>query len=146
MTDWANGIEKRNYGIKRKIDRHMLWDFLVILLSFAMVAGALIFHSWVRNQMTHTGYASQKLLAEEESLLRIQKRLILEEEILKSPERIDAIARNDLGLAPLRPGQMIVPRLQETEIVLSSALAAADSAGADPKKAAYARRSGNYSN
>jgi cell division protein FtsL len=107
MTDWADGIETRNYGIERRVDRGMFSDLVRSILSLALVAGALIFCSWVRHQIISTGYESQNFFAEEESLLRIQKRLVLEEETLKNPERIDIIARNDLGMTPLRPAQLV---------------------------------------
>ncbi len=146
MTDWAEGIETRNYGIKRRIDRRMFSELMRTILSLAMVAGTLVFHSWVRNQIIHTGYESQNLFAEEESLLRIHKRLMLEEETLRNPERIDAIARNDLGMAPLRPSQLVVPLLWEMESSLSTAVAMAYSEAFDLKKPAPAKRPANQSN
>ena len=62
----------------------------------------------------------------EESLLRTQTRLILEEETLRNPERIDSIARNDLGMVPLRPNQFILPQVQDVDRSLSNTLAMAD--------------------
>ena len=106
MTDWADGIETRNYGIKNEIDVPMLSELMRIIVALAMVAGALLFYSWIRSQIVNTGYESQSLFAEEESLMRTQERLVAEEETLRNPERIDIIARNDLGMAPLRPNQI----------------------------------------
>src|SRR5512136_2197669 len=101
MTDWADGIETRNYGITNEIDVHMLSELMRIIVALAMVAGAFLFYSWIRSQIINTGYESQNLFAAEQSLLRAQNRLMLEEEILRNPERIDIIARNELGMTPL---------------------------------------------
>jgi len=70
-----------------------------------------------------------------ESLLRTQTRLILEEETLRNPERIDFIARNDLGMVPLRPNQFILPQFQDPDRSLLNTLAMAGSK-ADMKAAA----------
>ena len=127
MTDWADGIETRNYGIKSEIDGSMLSELIRMIVPLVMIAAALLFYSWVRSQIVNTGYESQSLFAVKESLLRTQTRLILEEETLRSPERIDLIARNDLGMVPLRPNQFIQPLFQDVDRSLSNTLAMADS-------------------
>ncbi len=141
MTDWADGIEFRNYGTRREIDMGMLSDLLRVIIALVMVAGALVFYSWVQNQIVNTGYESQNLFTEEEMQLRIQKKLILEEETLRSPGRIDMIARNDLGLAPLRPAQLIFPQRLDAAIAASDSLAMADPEAADLKRTAQVRTS-----
>jgi len=135
MTDWADGIETRNYGIKSEIDASMLSELIRTIVPLAMIAAALLFHSWVRSQIVNTGYESQSLFAVKESLLRTQTRLILEEETLRNPERIDFIARNDLGMVPLRPNQFILPQFQDPDRSLLNTLAMAGSK-ADMKAAA----------
>jgi cell division protein FtsL len=127
MTDWADGIETRNYGIKSEIDASMLSELVRTIIPLAMIAGALLFYSWVRSQIVNTGYENQSLVARRELLLRNQKRLSLEEDTLKNPERIDLIARNDLGMTPLRPNQFVLPQLQDMERSLSNKMAMADS-------------------
>lgn len=141
MTDWADDIETRNYGIKSEIDAGMLSEFMRTIVALAIVAGALLFYSWVRSQIINTGYESQNLFTEEESLLRVQKRLILEEATLKDPERIDSIARNDLGMIPLHPSQWVLPQRQDVEGSTSDAIAMADSEGMGLERAALATAS-----
>lgn len=141
MTDWADGIETRNYGIKSEIDASMLSELIRTIVPLAMIAAALLFHSWVRSQIVNTGYESQSLFAVKESLLRTHTRLILEEETLRNPERIDFIARNDLGMVPLRPNQFIQPQFQDSDRSLSNTLAMA---GSEPgMKAAAAKALGD---
>jgi cell division protein FtsL len=141
MTDWAAGIETRNYGIRSEIDGYMLSELMRSIVALAMVAGALLFFSWVRSQIVSIGYESQKLFAEEESLLRTQRKLILEEETLRNPERIDAIARNQLGLVPLRPNQLIQPQIRNAAIGAPEAMAMVLSGTAGLKRSAPAKAS-----
>jgi cell division protein FtsL len=144
MIDWADGIERRNYGIKSEIDAHMLSELVRMIFSLALIAGALLFYSWVRSQLVETGYQTQKLFTSEETLLRTEQKLILEEETLTNPERIDLIARNDLGMTPLHPNQLIIPQLRDMEHSSFNTVAMMTLETADSKKA-VARRLGNFS-
>ena len=134
MTDLAGGIETRNYHIRRETDPHTLSQLLLTTLSLVMIAGALLFYSWVRSQIINIGYESQKLLMAEESLLRTRQNLILEEETLKNPERIDIIARNELGMIPLRPNQLIPPEFLDAEKSFSNTLAMVNRGTRDTKR------------
>jgi cell division protein FtsL len=145
MTDYAEGIETRNYGVKCVIDARVLTDLIRTIVCLAMVAGALLFCSWVRSQIISTGYESQKLFAEEQSLLRDQDNLKTEEAKLRDPERIDILARNLLGMSPLNPNQLILPPLKSVEISAEDNLALAVSESTGMKKAT-AKRPGNFTN
>jgi cell division protein FtsL len=145
MIDWADGIETRNYGIKSEINAHMLSELMRMIVSLALIAGALLFYSWVRNQLLETGYQTQKLFASEETLLRTEQKLILEEETLTNPERIDLIARNDLGMTPLRPNQLIIPQFSGLERSEFNTVAMVTSEATDSKKP-LSRRLGSFSN
>lgn len=127
MTDWADGIETRNYGIKSEIDASMLSELLRNIIPLALIAVALLFYAWVRSQIVSTGFENQSLYAAERTLAGKQKQLMLEEDWLKNPGRIDDIARNELGMAPLRPNQFILPQTQDVDRELSNTLAMADS-------------------
>jgi cell division protein FtsL len=69
-------------------------------------------------------------------LLRTQKRLILEEETLTNPDRIDAIARNELKMTLIRPNQLILPQTQDVEQGASNIVAMVDSKAANARNAA----------
>ena len=129
MTDWADGIEARNYGIKSEIDASMFSELMRSIIPLAMIAGALLFYSWVRSEIVNLGYENQSLFAREESLLRAQKRLALEEETLCNPERIDRIARSELGMTTLRPNQFLSQQ-HDAQRNLSNTLALAESESA----------------
>jgi cell division protein FtsL len=145
MTDWADGIETRNYGIKCVIDARILSELVRTIVCLAMVAGALLFYLWVRSQIISIGYESQKLSVLEESLRRTQKNLDLDEETLKSPGRIDMIARNQLGMIPLSPAQLILPQIQDPGRSIPDRLAMAVSEPMGLKKS-VAKKLGNYTN
>jgi len=109
MTDWIYETENRNYGIKKKTGinaRELFWTLFLLI----PITGTLIFHLWVRGQITYTGYEIQKVSRQEETLTRALEKLVVKEEILQSPERIDRVARVRLGMAPLRPDQVLTPR------------------------------------
>ena len=144
MIDWADGIETRNYGITSRTDGRVLGELVRALAALALVAGSLLFSSWVRSQLVETGYKTQKLLTAEETLLRTERKLILEEETLTNPERIDLIARNDLGMAPLRPNQLIIPQFRDTEVSSFNTVAMVSSEATDSKKPS-SRRFKNFS-
>jgi cell division protein FtsL len=132
MKDWAAGIETRNYGIKGRTNTGMLFDLLRTMTMISLIAGAFLFFSWVRSQIINTGYENQKLFEMEESLLRTQNKLILEEETLRNPKIIDQIARTKLNMAPIKPNQMILTSLRND--VGSNVMAMANSEAADAGK------------
>jgi cell division protein FtsL len=144
MTDWADGTEMRNYGIRCAVDVHMVSEFVRTIVALILVAGALLFYSWIRIQIVNKGYESQSLFSLEKSLLKDQAKLILEEEKLSSPERIDDIARNDLAMVPLRPNQLLLPRSGDLERNTRNAIAMADSEAALLQEGAADSYAGDY--
>jgi cell division protein FtsL len=137
MTDWAESKAIYNRGIKRETDSRILRELLKITLGPIVLAAVLFTILWERSQLVGIGYEGQQLQTREQALLRAQKALILEEETLKDPHRIDAVARNVLGMTPLRPHQL----LSQTDNVLELnaptrlALAGNTATGAEPRKA-----------
>jgi cell division protein FtsL len=123
MRDWAGGIESRNYGIKRRTDRRNLTDLLRITLSVLMIGGVLLSYAWIRSQIVEMGYEEQSLQLQEKAILRVQNNLILEEETLKNPGRIDSIARNDLGMVLVRTNQLVAPQSRDSRAADSTTLA-----------------------
>jgi cell division protein FtsL len=138
MTDWSSGIEIRNYGIKRVTDSRNLAGLLCMTLVLTVLAGVLVMYAWQRSQIIELGYQSQHLMELEATLLRVEKALVLETETLKDPARIDTIARDLLGMTPLRPHQLIPAVSPEIEWRASSelVLAEATSRGGDSEKVA----------
>ncbi len=123
MIDWVGGIENRNYGIKRITDPQKLSELLGIILSLATIAGVLLVYAWIRSQIIDIGYSGQQLRAQEECLVREQRKLVLEEQTLKNPERVETLARVELGMTRLRANQLLTPQFQNLETIGTTALA-----------------------
>jgi cell division protein FtsL len=116
INDWSEGVEIRNYKIVRRPDSRNFFDLLASMFFLLMIAGALTAYVWTRCQIVALGYEVQKCQETEQALTRIEKDLILEEEFLKNPERVDNIARNELSMEPLGPYQRIAPGFSEFEV------------------------------
>jgi len=144
MTDWADGIEIRNNGIKCVIDARVMSELLRTIIALGMIAGALLFYSWTRGQILYAGYESQELYEKEEALKDNQKNLILEEETLTDPQRIHDIATGDLGMHKLPPNQMILPPIQTGDRGIPNSLAMAGSEADTLKQSGESKRIGNY--
>jgi cell division protein FtsL len=136
MMDWAGNVESRNYGIKRQTDRRYLCDLLTITASVVLLAAAFGYYAWVRSEIVDLGYQEQSLRIQEEDLCRAEKNLILEEQTLKNPERIEYIAQTELGMVPLQTNQVLSPELQDADLSGSTAiaLATAPSPSPEPRK------------
>jgi cell division protein FtsL len=136
MMDWANSMEGRNYKIGQQLDWMYLKDLLKLTLSAALVAGVFGFHAWIRCRTVEMGYEEQELIKQESSKVMQQSYLILEEESLKNPSRIDSLAQNDLGMSKVRANQLITPVQPTIEQVRSEtmALLAGNFPGSDERK------------
>lgn len=115
MNDWSIGVEDRNYKIAHRIDSRNVADLLASILCFVMLAGAMTFCVWTRYRNIALGYELQTMKEAEQSLVRLERRQILDEELLKNPERIDSIARNELAMEPMEPYQRITAGISDME-------------------------------
>jgi len=111
MIDWVYGSEHRNYGIKKKKNIISAKELIISLLILIPLTGTIVFHLWVRSEVTDTGYKIRELSQREDTLLRMREKLIIKEEVLQSPDRIDRIARVLLEMEPLRPEQVLAPQI-----------------------------------
>ena len=136
MVDWAGRIDLRNYSIKRQTDRRHLRDMLACTAPALLLACSFGFYAWIRCTIVDLGYQEQYLSSQETLLLQDQAHLILEEQTLKRPERIETIARQDLGMVPMRPNQLMPVSSYEVDSggPATYALATAPSSSSDPRK------------
>jgi cell division protein FtsL len=133
MLDWADGIQGRNYGIRRGPDARSLKEVTTIVSAMLVMAAVLLFYSWVRYQTINQGYCEQALQEKETKLLHAENLLAVEEQTLKNLDRIDSIARNDLGMLPALPGQVLAPQYQDIEPRAGTVLAMAGTAQNSPE-------------
>src|SRR5205809_6147251 len=125
MVDWAQERAISNNGITPKTDSRSLRQLLWLTLGPIMLAAVFVVLLWERSQLVSIGYETQRLMGAEETLLRVQKTLVLEEETLKDPARIDAVARGILGMTPLRPRQVLAAAMPDADLNAHPTLALA---------------------
>ncbi len=88
-----------------KYKSNLLRVWMVLL---ALFVGELLVYTWCRVQCTRLGYEMTKDVEANRKQLVLQDGLELELARLKSPERISAIARQQLKLEPPSHEQMMV--------------------------------------
>ena len=102
-------FEKRiiNSNVIREADAKSHRDYLVVTVLGAMFLLGLFVYAWQHYQWIQYGYRIQEAQKKKEQLAEISRQLRLERASLRSPQRIDAIARRDLGMVIPAPGQLV---------------------------------------
>lgn len=102
------GVRISNSRVKRHgfhVTRKQI--FLIIILLFLFM-GSSIGYVWSTFESTQIGYDLSQLQKEEMRLLETNQKLKLELAILKSPQNLEAIATQKLGLSQPSSKQIIV--------------------------------------
>lgn len=81
-----------------------------VLLSLTILIAAFLFYTWSRVEVVKIGYEIFKANSEMRRLDQENKELILEIATLKSPKRIERIAREELKLLPPKDDQIVILR------------------------------------
>ena len=81
--------------------------FLVIFMLFLFM-GSSIGYVWSNFERTQIGYDLSQLKKEEMRLREINRKLRLELAILKSPQRLESLAIEKLGLKQPSPEQIVL--------------------------------------
>jgi cell division protein FtsL len=81
-----------------------------VLFTIAILVSASLFYTWSRVEVVKIGYEIFNANAEMRRLDQENKELILEIATLKSPKRIERIAREELGLIPPKEEQTVILR------------------------------------
>ncbi len=92
-----------------------------------LLAGVALLYAWQHFECIQLRYRLEELKSERIQAAELNQQLKLEVAALRSPMRIDAIARNQLGLSVPVPGQ-IAPMEGPSEAVLAQARAVASTA------------------
>ncbi len=94
--------------VRRAIDRRGLATFAAATLACALIAAAALLHAWVRTRVTERGYRLSRLSAEYRDLTREHEALQIRAAELKSPQRIEDLARARLGMGPPALDRVVV--------------------------------------
>ncbi len=85
--------------------------FFVALFIFL----AVLVYVWQRINVIELGYRIEAMERERKELLQKNKALLVEAASLGSPQRIEEIARSQLGMVRPSPGQVIFIKRSETK-------------------------------
>jgi len=102
-------LEKRiiNNNVIREADDKSRRDYLVVTVLAGMFLFGLFTYAWQHYQWIQYGYRIEEAQKKKEQLAESGRQLQLERASLRSPQRIDAIARRDLGMVFPAPGQVV---------------------------------------
>lgn len=94
--------------VRRELDRRGLLTFAAATLSCGILASALLLHAWVRTRVTEEGYRLSRLSAEHRELTREHESLQIRAAELRSPQRIEELARSRLSMGPPPMDRVVV--------------------------------------
>ena len=95
-------------GVRSAIDRRGFATFVAATLACTLVAAAALFHLWIRTRVTERGYQISRLSSEYRDLARERESLQIKAAELKSPQRIEELAREKLGMGPPPVDRVVV--------------------------------------
>lgn len=99
-----------------------LWRVVAIVLPFA---AAVFLYTWVHEQGLEAGYRIEQLERRLEELLQEERLLELEATRLTRPERLSALALEELGMAPPTLEQMVFLTSESASLVRAGVVEAA---------------------
>ena len=102
-------FEKRiiNNNVIREADSKSQRDYIVVTALAAMFLFGLFAYGWQHYQWIQYGYRIEEAQKKKDQLAEIGRQLRLERASLRSPQRIDSIARGELGMVVPAPGQLV---------------------------------------
>lgn len=111
----------RNESVVRKnIERRGLATFGAATLACAILAAGASLHLWVRTRVTERGYQLARLSSDSRDLTREHQALQIKAAELKSPQRIEQLARAHLGMGPPAIDRLLVmPQARSAQLLAS---------------------------
>jgi len=105
-------FEKRfsNANVHRDVDVEQRRQCFLLTSLAAVFVVALLFYGWQQYRWIDLGYKIEAAQQIKARLVEDQKRLELERASLAREERIDSIARNQLGMVVAAPGQIVTAK------------------------------------
>src|SRR5215467_9835033 len=102
-------FEKRiiNNNVIREPDTKGHRDYIIVTALAAMFLFGLFAYGWQHYQWIQYGYRIEEAQNKMQRLAEIGRQLRLERASLSDPQRIDSIARKQLGMVVPAPGQLV---------------------------------------
>lgn len=127
MTEFFTIKQIDNSRLVRVAAPNRLRECCRLLALGGLLAGGALFYAWQHFQCIQLRYKLEELKSERAQVAELNQQLKLEVAALRSPMRIDAIARGRLGLTVPVAGQ-IAPMQGPSEAVLAQARTVSSSA------------------
>lgn len=113
-ADFEYAIKKdvRNNPIVREVDearQRQIWRSLAI---GGVLVAVMLFSAWQNAELVQHGYKLRRLQAQMEAEQAIKRQLLLQIEVLQSPERIEDLARKLNLVAPTRDEAIVLERVK----------------------------------
>jgi len=96
-----------NNNVIREADARSHRDYIIVTVMGAIFLIGLFIYGWQHYQWIQYGYRIEEAQKKKEQLAEIGRQLRLERASLRTPQRIDTIARRDLGMIIPVPGQLV---------------------------------------
>ena len=102
-------FEKRiiNNNLIRETDSRSHRDYIMVTVLAAVFLFGLFAYGWQHYRWIQYGYRIEEAQKKKEQMIEVRGQLKLERATLSSPQRIDAMARRDLGMVVPAPGQLV---------------------------------------
>jgi cell division protein FtsL len=96
-----------NSRIVRETDTRCRLEYMCLTLLGAMFVLGTLFYAWQQYQWIQYGYRIEESHRQIEELAEVGRRLRVERATLANPQRIDSIARTELGMVGPESGQIV---------------------------------------
>ena len=96
-----------NSRIVREADVRCRSEYMCLTLMGAMFVMGILFYAWQQYQWIQYGYLIEESHQQIEELVEVRSQLRVERATLANPQRIDSIARTELGMAGPSAGQLV---------------------------------------
>lgn len=106
VTSGSEALGKLEAVFTRKLQSKRI-DLFSLGVGLLLLLGGL-FYVWQHVQVVRLGYEIEQLKKERAALIQREKELALELAWLKSPKRVEEIARGRLGFITPVPGQIVI--------------------------------------
>jgi cell division protein FtsL len=120
FTEYYTVKQIDNSRLLRAANPAQVQDFWRRVAVSAAMATCLLFYAWQHFECIQIRYQIEQLDSERAQATELNQQLHLEVATLRSPMRVDAIARNQLGLTVPVPGQ-VAPAEDSSDGVVAQA-------------------------
>ena len=120
MTEYHTVKRIDNSRLMRPAEASQVRDFWRKLATGAALAACLLFYAWQHFECIQVRYQIERLNTERVRSADLNQQLQLEVATLRSPMRVDTIARDQLGLTVPVPGQ-VAPAEGSSDSVVADA-------------------------